>query len=57
MHLGNGVTILETDLGFLNVNECNKVADEIEGEAYCVPFYIELGKKNIVVNHTHMWIL
>jgi|TARA_B100000902_G_C27152316_1_gene834386 hypothetical protein len=49
--------MLETDLGFLNVNECNKVADKIEGEAYCVPFYIELGKKNIVVNHTHMWIL
>tara|TARA_B100000965_G_scaffold113594_1_gene93735 strand:+ start:356 stop:505 length:150 start_codon:yes stop_codon:yes gene_type:complete len=49
--------MLETDLGFLNINECNKVADKIEGEAYCVPFYIELGKKNIVVNHTQMWIL
>jgi len=48
--------MLETDLGFWNIKQCNKVAEEIKGEAYCVPFFIEIGKKHTVVNHTQLWI-
>ncbi len=49
VHLGNGMTILEMDMGFWNIDECNEFASKVNGEAYCVPKYVEVGKvKNVL---------
>ena len=44
VHLGNGVTILDTNIGFWDINKCNEFASKFTGEAYCVPKFIEIGK-------------
>ena len=43
VHLGNGVTVLDMDMGFWNIKECNEYASKLDGEVYCVPKFIELG--------------
>lgn len=44
VHLGNGVTMLEMDMGFWDINKCDEVASKLNGEVYCVPQFIEIGK-------------
>jgi len=47
VYLGNGVTILELDMGFWDIDRCNEYVKKINGEAYCVPKYIEIGKVKV----------
>ena len=44
IHLGNGVTILELEMGFWDSDKCIEYASKMNGEAYCVPKYVEIGK-------------
>jgi hypothetical protein len=43
IHLGNGVTILELEMGFWDSDKCIEYASKMNGEAYCVPKYVEIG--------------
>ena len=47
VYLGNGVTILEMDMGFWNIDKCEEFVRKLNGEAHCVPKYIELGKVKV----------
>jgi len=47
VYLGNGVTILEMDMGFWNIDKCDEFVSKLNSEAYCVPKYIELGKVKV----------
>tara|TARA_B100000900_G_scaffold346140_1_gene310825 strand:+ start:458 stop:631 length:174 start_codon:yes stop_codon:yes gene_type:complete len=47
VYLGNGVTILEMDMGFWDIDKCDEFVSKLNGEAYCVPKYIELGKVKV----------
>tara|TARA_Y100001937_G_scaffold22418_1_gene31990 strand:- start:45 stop:224 length:180 start_codon:yes stop_codon:yes gene_type:complete len=44
IHLGGGVTILELEKGFWDSDKCIEYVSKLNGEAYCVPKYVEIGK-------------